>query len=90
MYDGLRRLPDGAWDLDFHRRQAARLRAQERREFLRANAAPLIKAMVAVVIVAAALALMPGRDGSGWNGARPAKPDLNATLAPGIVVRDGS
>jgi hypothetical protein len=87
LLDDLRRHPDGSVDVDFYRRRAARLRAQARRESLRANAVPLSKALVAVIIVAAAFFLAPGAEGLGGNGA---KPHVDATIVSGTVVRDRS
>jgi hypothetical protein len=79
----LRRHPDGSVDVDFYRRRAARLRAQARREFFETRAVTLTKAIVAVVIVAAALCVVPRPDGRGWNGATP---HLNATITHGTVA----
>jgi hypothetical protein len=81
--DDIRRHPDGSLDFDFYRRRAARLRSQAVREFLRTKALSLTKAIVAVVIVAVALCLMPGPDGRGWNGA---KPHLDASFTNKAVA----
>jgi hypothetical protein len=81
--DDIRRHPDGSVDFDFYRRRAARLRSQAVREFLRTKARPLTKAIVAAVIVAVALCLMPGPDGHGWNGA---KPHLDASVTNKVVA----
>jgi hypothetical protein len=65
----IRRHPDGALDVDFYRRRAARLRAQARDDAV-AKIVQLARAVIAAVILVAALCLMPAADGTGWNGAR--------------------
>ena len=68
----IRRHPDGSLDLDFHRRHARNLRARARRELLAAHAEKIAKAVVAAIIIAVSVHLVPARDGAGWNGMRAA------------------
>lgn len=68
----IRRHSDGSLDLDVHRRRARRLRARARRELMVTHAEPIAKAMVAAIIIAVSLCLVPARDGVGWNGMRAA------------------
>jgi protein-S-isoprenylcysteine O-methyltransferase Ste14 len=73
MYSNdIRRHPDGSLDLDFHRRRARRLRERARREFMVAHAEQIAKAVVAAIIIAVSIHLVPARDGTGWNGMRAA------------------
>jgi len=79
----IRRHPDGSLDFDFYRRRATKLRRQARRKFLRANAVPLTRALIAVAAIVAALYLAPAADGVGWNGG---KIGINAAMVYGTVV----
>jgi hypothetical protein len=69
-HDGIRRLEDGSIDFGFYRRRAASWRSRAMREFLAARVGPLVRPVVAAAVIAAALYVMPGKTGDGWNGPR--------------------
>ena len=70
----VRRHPDNSIDYDFYRRRAARLRSEAMRKSVR-GMAPMIKPLIAIVLVLGTLLAMPTR------APQPANPtsDLAAT-----------